>query len=105
MGIELYPQSTSLVFWRRCRPLQFQMEPSGVKFVVPLGTYSFARLPATRSWRRGSHSNPFPVLRARNLLILRVALVAGTALTAVVGYSFGTDASHDPFLEWGPLQF
>jgi hypothetical protein len=34
MGIELYPQSTSLVFWRRCRPLQFQMEPSGVKFVI-----------------------------------------------------------------------
>jgi|SRR5437588_10560733 len=67
------------------------MEPSGVKFVVPLGTYSFARLPATRSWRRGSHSNPFPVLRARNLLILRVALVAGTALTAVVAVSVQTD--------------
>ena len=33
MGIELYPQSTILVFWRRCRPLEFQMEPSGVKFV------------------------------------------------------------------------
>jgi hypothetical protein len=38
MGIELYPQSTSLVFWRRCRPLQFQMEPSGVKFGLSLGS-------------------------------------------------------------------
>jgi hypothetical protein len=34
MGIELYPQFTSLVFWRRCRPLQFPLEPSGVKLVL-----------------------------------------------------------------------
>ena len=33
MGIELYPQSTSLVFSRRCRPLQFQLEPNGVKLI------------------------------------------------------------------------
>ncbi|PYU18505.1 MAG: hypothetical protein DMG30_27545 [Acidobacteria bacterium] len=52
-------------------------------------------------WRRGWDSNPIPVLKARKLLILRVALVAGTALTAVVGYSFGTDASHDPLRAWG----
>ncbi len=41
-------------------------------------------------WRRGWDSNPVGVLKARNLLILRAAPDAGTAGTAVVGYSLGT---------------
>jgi hypothetical protein len=32
MGIELYPQSTSLVPRWRCRPPRVQLEPCGVKF-------------------------------------------------------------------------
>jgi hypothetical protein len=32
MGIELYPQSTSLVPGWRCRPPRVQLEPCGVKF-------------------------------------------------------------------------
>jgi hypothetical protein len=38
MGIELYPQSTSLVPGWRCRPLQFQLEPNGVKFAISFGS-------------------------------------------------------------------
>ena len=53
MGIKLYPQSTSLVSWRRCRPLQFQLEPCGVKFVVSLVT----ALVCVLRGPEGRHSN------------------------------------------------
>jgi hypothetical protein len=45
-------------------------------------------------------SNPVPALRVRNLLIMCVALAAGTALSAVVGYSFGTDRSRESTCVW-----
>jgi hypothetical protein len=53
MGIELYPQSTSLVFWRRCRPLQFQLEPSGAKFAISFGSVLVCLRRGCGLWRRG----------------------------------------------------
>jgi hypothetical protein len=43
-------------------------------------------------WRRGWDLNPVGALKARKLLILRAAPDAGTARTALVGYSLGTDS-------------
>ena len=36
MGIELYPKSTSLVFWRCCRPLWRQLELNGANSVLTI---------------------------------------------------------------------
>jgi hypothetical protein len=63
----------------------------------PTANVPFARCTRSRqicwpqTWRRGWDLNPVGELKARNLLILRAAPDAGTARTARVGYSLGTD--------------